>query len=643
MSSGLVLNTNINSLVAQNALTSSGTQLSQALEQLSTGLRINTAADDAAGYAIVNGMTSQINGLNQASQNANDGVSLSQTASGALSEIVNDLQSMRDLAVESLNATNSSADRDDLDAQFQQLKADIDNVASTTQFNGVNLLDGSFQGATFQVGANAGQTITMTSVASAASNNLGQLYTAAATDPTAYTSTGAAGGTAVANGDTGTFTLTIGSKSYTTSPVTLTGTQSTDLTTIAAAITQATGDVGVVATVDANGTGINLSSTTQQSVSVSYAGTTGAETLATFGLNATSNLTAIQAYSATGSAVNGDTLSAGTDYIATGGTVTDGVTTAGTGTYTININGTTYSTGAINFDGTAATDLSTIANALNNSSNASGLHGTAYSASVSGGKLVITETGTSPFSVSGETFTAGTAVGTFAGGFATSVNATGTPADTGKVSITVGGNTYTTSTISGFDGNPYNDATLIANALNQSTTLDAGGKSLASQGFSVAVNAQNQLVVTGAGLTSADTVSASYAAVTGTDTIDLGLSNTATSAESAASSTTLADANVKTVDSSNEVLIQIDAALQQLATTGADLGAYQDRFQAAVTGLQTDATNLSSAKSGIQDTDYAQATSQLTQAQILQQAGTAMVAQANTIPQNVLTLINKLA
>src|SRR5271154_6732233 len=176
----LVLNTNLSSLVAQNSLTSSGAKLASSLQQLSSGLRINTAADDAAGYAITQSMTSQINGINQASQNANDGVSLTQTASGALQEITNDLQSMRDLAVESLNATNSSTDRADLNTQFQQLLADINQVSQTTNFNGVNLLDGTFQGATFQVGADAGQTITVSSVASTATNNLGQLYNDAA-------------------------------------------------------------------------------------------------------------------------------------------------------------------------------------------------------------------------------------------------------------------------------------------------------------------------------------------------------------------------------------------------------------------------------------------------------------------------------
>ena len=126
-------------------------------------------------------MTSQINGLNQAAQNANDGVSLTQTASGAMSEITNDLQTMRDLAVESLNATNSANDRADLNAQFTQLAADINNVAANTQFNGVNLLDGSFQGADFQIGANAGQIISVSSIASAATNAIGNYYTTAAT------------------------------------------------------------------------------------------------------------------------------------------------------------------------------------------------------------------------------------------------------------------------------------------------------------------------------------------------------------------------------------------------------------------------------------------------------------------------------
>jgi flagellin len=400
----LVLNTNINSMVAQNSLQSSGLQLSSALQQLSSGLRINTAADDAAGFAIAQGMTSQINGLGQAAQNANDGVSLTQTASGAMSEITNDLQTMRDLAVESLNATNSANDRADLNAQFSQLAADINNVAANTQFNGVNLLDGSFQGADFQIGANAGQIISVSSIASASTSAIGNFYTTAAT-------TGAYAGTAANKGDTVSFDVTVGSNAQvTTGSITLTGNQTTDLKNVASAINEAVGSSnGIVATVNAAGTGIDLSTATGSAQTV-----------------------------------------------------------------------------------TVAVDAS---------------------------------------------------------------------------------------------------STFATNTLTQN---------------------------------------------------GLGLDASYTLGSAAGTAKNLSNTDVTSVDNSNLVLISVDNALQQLATSSAQLGAYQNRFQAAISGLNTTATNLSNAKSAIVDTNYAQATSNLSKAQILQQAGTSMVAQANTIPQNILTLLQKL-
>ena len=412
----LVLNTNIDSLIAQNSLTSSGTQLASALQQLSSGLRVNTAADDAAGYAISQGMTSQINGLNQAVQNANDGVSLAQTASGALQEVVNDLQTMRDLAVESLNASNSASDRTDLNAQFQQLAADINSVASQTQFNGVNLLDGSFQGATFQVGANAGQSITIGAISSASAGKIGNYYTGTNTGTAGtYSASGLAGSTglgATVAGSTVTLNVTVDGTQYTTNAITLAGDPATDLKSVAAAINQAISPVGgIVATVNGT-TGITLSSTAAHVVDFAVASAT-----------------------------------------------------------------------------------------------------------------------------------------------------------------------------------------------------DPTGAAIASPGANTLADL---------GVDSEDTV-----ATSGTPNVLSGL-------------------DVKTVDNSNLTLISIDAALQQLATSSADLGAYQNRFQAAITGLNTDSTNLSAAKSSIVDADYAQATSNLSKAQILQQASTAMVAQANTIPQNILTLLQKL-
>jgi flagellin len=446
----LVLNTNLSSLVAQNSLTSSGSQLATALQQLSSGLRINTAADDAAGFAISQSMTSQINGINQAARNANDGVSLAQTASGALQEVVNDLQTMRDLAVQSLNATNSSTDRQDLDAQFQQLKLDIDSVATQTQFNGVNLLDGTFQGASFQVGANSGQTITVSSIGSSKSSNIGQYYS---------------------------------------------------------------GTVSVAGTVT-TAAGAKLTAT---------AGTAGAFNATNLG--ATSDL---------GTAVNGATVK-----------------------LTVNVDGTNYSTSAITLTGTASTDLRSTAAAINQA--------------------------ISP--VTGLTATVNAA------GTGIVINATSSPGT---------GHVITATTAS------------AADAAGNAITLSAG---------------QQAAITTDLGIDSQDIA---------------GYYDDATGQHTSATASTLNGLDVLSVDNSNKVLISIDNALQQLATSAAQLGAYQNRFQAAITGLTTNSTNLTSARSQIQDTDYAQATSALSKAQILQQASTAMVSQANTIPQNILTLLQKL-
>ena len=158
-----VINTNTRSLIAQQALTVNNRAMGSAMEQLSTGKRINSASDDAAGLAISNKMTSQIRGLNQAVRNANDAISMIQTAEGATNEISNMLQRMRELAVQSTNGTYASADRTALDAEFQDLKAEIGRISDNTQWNGTNIADGAGVSAVaFQVGANASQTITVT-------------------------------------------------------------------------------------------------------------------------------------------------------------------------------------------------------------------------------------------------------------------------------------------------------------------------------------------------------------------------------------------------------------------------------------------------------------------------------------------------
>lgn len=201
------INTNIASLNAQRNLNSSQSSLSTSLQRLSSGLRINSAKDDAAGLAISERMTSQIKGLSQASRNANDGISLAQTAEGAMAEIGNNLQRIRELSVQSSNATNSATDRAALQAEVSQLVAEVDRVANQTSFNGTKLLDGSFTSQVFQIGADAGQTIGVNSILDSNANALGNANFAAATTSTAAlssgtaTATGSFGGT-VLNGVT---------------------------------------------------------------------------------------------------------------------------------------------------------------------------------------------------------------------------------------------------------------------------------------------------------------------------------------------------------------------------------------------------------------------------------------------------------
>lgn len=202
-----VINTNIMSLNAQRNLSTSQDMLATSMQRLSTGLRINSAKDDAAGLAISERFTAQIRGLDQAARNANDGISLAQTAEGALEEVTNNLQRIRELAVQSSNASNNNSDRSALQTEVSQLLSEINRVADTTTFNGVNVLDGSFSGAAFQVGANAGETITVSSIVDSNTAALGSVSQAsasvAASGLTGFANAIAAGGVTVNGVDIG--------------------------------------------------------------------------------------------------------------------------------------------------------------------------------------------------------------------------------------------------------------------------------------------------------------------------------------------------------------------------------------------------------------------------------------------------------
>jgi len=187
-----VINTNLKSLQAQDALNINNRKLSTAMQRLSTGTRINSAADDAAGLSISTRMDSQVRGLNMAIKNANDAMSVTQTAEGAIDEVTNILQRMRELSVQSASDTNNAEDRSNLNQEVEQLSAEIDRIAGTTQFNNMNILDGSFGGKIFQIGSNAGQTLQM-SIGSMKSNVLG----VASITTTSMTNTSATSGTPV--------------------------------------------------------------------------------------------------------------------------------------------------------------------------------------------------------------------------------------------------------------------------------------------------------------------------------------------------------------------------------------------------------------------------------------------------------------
>lgn len=240
------INTNMASLNAQRNLNSSQTAQSTALQRLSSGLRINSAKDDAAGMAISARMTAQIHGTTQAARNANDGISLAQTAEGAMNEVTTNLQRIRDLSVQSRNASNSVSDRAALNAEAKSLMSEIDRVSNTTSFNGVKVMDGSFTGQAFQIGANAGESISINKIVDARTSGLGATSTAATITGTT-TAVGSAGaGVALAAGDLTINGIPLGA-------IAAAGSGAERGAQVAAAVNAVSGQTGVLATVDATG------------------------------------------------------------------------------------------------------------------------------------------------------------------------------------------------------------------------------------------------------------------------------------------------------------------------------------------------------------------------------------------------------
>lgn len=542
-----VINTNITSLIAQQNLSKSQSSLTTAMQRLSSGSRINSAKDDAAGQAIANRMSSQITGLTQAQRNANDGISVAQTAEGALNQINDNLQRIRELTVQSQNGTNSQDDLTSIQNEITQRLDEINRISDQTDFNGVKVL-ASDQKLNIQVGANDGQSIDI---------NLSKI-----------------------NSDT----------------LKLTGFN-----------------------VDGKGVTNNTAATANDLV------------LAGFTKGATD--------------ANGTT-----DYAKT--TNNTGATAADVFAQLANTNTATYA-GTDTGLGAAATAGTYTYNSTTNS----------FSFDVAGATAANVATYLTP--ATGEVKTATVTIGGSSQDIKIDSNGNITAADDGAT-LYLDGTGNLTKNNSGSDAaaTATNLAAALADATHNGDTITFGSTTLTGNGASIDVTGaqigktQLQNLVTTAGgtvdgfaIAAGGAVAGQYIQADGT----IGAAATTTTTYYAHSNGNVTDAagsqvyldqagaltfNATTAGTkTTDPLTALDAALKQVDSLRSDLGAIQNRFDSAITNLSTTTTNLSAARSRIQDADYSVEVANMTKAQILQQAGTSVLAQANQIPQGVLSLL----
>ncbi len=486
------INTNVASLTAQRNLGASQSSLNTSIQRLSSGLRINSAKDDAAGLAISERFTSQIKGLNQAVRTANDGISLAQTAEGALKASGDILQRVRELAVQSANASNSAGDRKALQQEVSQLVSELDRISQTTEFNGQKLLDGSFGTQQFQVGANANQTITAAT---------GNLRTAVYGNNQV-----AAAGAAATSG-------AWGANGVTSSAVTINGSVGSKVVNVAANDTAKT----IADNVNAvkGDTGVTATARTEVSLTFGAAGS--------YSLNLRSDNSTDQAVS-----------------------------------FTLSASGT-------------ADGLSAAVSAINDQSSKTG--------------------------VTASLNTAGTAV--------VLTNATGNDIRVADTAVANSG-AVTVQKLAADGTNSGAAATLAA---------DTTANNAVSSGY-ITLDSDKSFSV------DASTAAATDAFADGASTLKK-----------------VSDLDVTTFAKATDALKTVDSALSFINGERAKLGALQSRFETSISNLQVTSENLSSSRSRILDADFASETANLSRAQILQQAGTAMVAQANQLPQGVLSLL----
>jgi flagellin len=554
----LYVATNSNALAAQNNLTANRVSLDTSLNRLSSGLRINTAADDSAGLAISTRLQNQINGLTQGGQNANSGISLANVADSALAQVTSNLQRIRTLAVQSQNSTNSTTDRAALDAEVQQRLAEIQRISTQTSYNGTKLLDGSFSGAQFQVGANVGENITLSASAqNLQTTTLGSFVSntgALAVTAGVAVASGAAGGGAVttaAIGNTATGVVgNAGGSAYQ-------GVSSTAIT---------------AGSVQINGTNVLASAgyaggQAQQSSDSAYAKAAAINASGISGLTATANTTLT--FDGTGTANLG----------AAGNSNFVNVTAIGTGTlsYGLSINGTSvYSTTLTSTGATASTGT------ITNAQIAAGVN---QNSSTTGVSATLNSNGTISFNAAdGRNVVLAETYSNTAGGAGVSVAATSQ----------LGAYTETANTV----GAVVNTATYRGQVtLNSTNSLQ----------FNTSAN--NAII---------------------------GLATTTTVLNAGSS---LSAQNVQSITASNNTIYSVDSAIAAVNGFRATYGAIVNRLTSAVSAIGSQVQQLTTANGRIVSADFAAETTNLSTTQIIQQAGTSILAQANSLPQGILKLL----
>jgi flagellin len=620
----LTVNTNIPSLNTQRNLNSTSNALNTSLERLSTGSRINSAKDDAAGLQISNRLTSQISGLNVAVRNANDGISLSQTAEGALQQSTNLLQRMRDLSIQSANGSNSDADRSSLQKEVSALQSELSRIADTTTFGGRKLLDGSFGTSSFQVGSNAFETIDV-GLKNASASAIGSFQT---NSETGTTNTAKVVDNLAIPAGFGTATTSANLFSAGVLSV-VGGGQTADIT-----VNSSESAKSLAAKFDGAIPGLTATARTVFTADVTVAAadqnlnfnvTVGSQTVQMIGVTSTQDLA--------------DQLNSNAAKLGIKANIDD------KGALTIeSATGENVSFGAItNQAGTAATAGSIKVNVQDST----GAFATSASALSSGGGTVVGAlqlNSPTAFAVANKADTVATTSTILNFGAADATTAFTLAEGANSVAF-VAGDFVSGATVAGENANAKTlyDKLVTAGFTNVSLIKDAAGDSvridstsaLAFSGLAGTAIEQSVRNATGTAYGAAGAITAA--------TVTAGTATTADATElfgnAKATLTAVDKLDISTADGAQRALAVLDNALAGIDAQRADLGAVQNRFDNTINNLQNISENASAARSRIKDTDYAAETANLSKNQVLQQAGTAILAQAKQLPQAVLSLL----